>query len=143
MAMFSTSKTPSVPTTGWYGFSDGEWHHDPDLTVTPGIKPPCQSIIVMFCGRAQAQTQAAKAGYGVYVPTSQWCRGCPVYKHTHRQLFISRRSGWTITSDPASGPLYLENKARGLCPARGSRGYWQVERSEPTCVFCVLPSRLI
>ena len=117
MLMHSTSKTHSVPTTDWYGLSDSEWHHDPGLTVTPGIKPPCQSIIVMVRSRLKVTLGECN---GVYVPTSQWFRGCPVYKHTHRSLFISRTSCWKISSGPVSGTVYLENNTGGLCPARGS-----------------------
>ena len=120
MLMHSTSKTHSVPTTDWYGLSDGdgEWHHDLGLTVTPGIKPPCKSIILVFCGRAQAANDCD----GVYVPsTTQWCRGCPVYKHTHRPLFISKSYSWRITSgSDGSGALHGLNNTGGLCPASGS-----------------------
>ena len=119
MLMYSTSKTPAVPTTDWFGVSDREWHHDPALTVSPGIKSPCKSIVVMFSGILNASKECD----GEYVPTSQWCRGCPVYKHTHRPLFLSKSIGWSITSGSASGIVYIENEVGGLCPAKGSWMY--------------------
>ena len=121
--MRSTSKTPSVPTSDWYGVSDGQWVHDPGVRVTPGISPSCKSIIVIFRGEINANVCVYNDCVGVYVPTSQWSHGCPVYKHTHMPLYLSKFNGWTINSYPGTGAVHLENTVGALCPA-DQRGCW-------------------
>ena len=121
--MRSNSRTASVPTSDWFGFSEGNWVQDPGVTVTPGIIPPCKSIIIMFRGEINANVGVYNNCVGLYVLTSQWSRGCPVYKHSHRPLYLSKFSGWTISSTPGTGAGYLENRAGALCPA-DQRGSW-------------------
>ena len=136
LSLLNTSRTASMPTSGWQYADDKEWPHDPALTVTPLSdlsSATCSSITISAKGEAaRKQSQCM----GTFTPTGDYSCGRQVFS-SDRGRYLMVKAGWNswyVQRSVTAPAAYIESGCSpGMCPAhprarhsdRLSRKSWQ------------------
>ena len=131
----NTTKTASVPTSGWQ-YIGGRWHHDLALTVTPLSdlsSATCSSITISAKGEAARKVPDY---LGTFTPTGDYSCGRQVFS-SDRGRYLMVKAGWNswyVQRSVTAPAAYIESGCSpGMCPAhprarhsdRLSRKSWQ------------------
>ena len=119
-ALKNTSKTDTIPLSGWTCFAGGKYRDDPSLKISSDSPAMCGDITIEATGAAADKHPRC---LGVYSPNGMYSMGRRVFKHQTEELYLLVTSGYvvwyvleSVDADNDSS-LMLSACAPSMCPA--------------------------
>ena len=144
--MKNSSKTSSVPLTGWmyFDFHIKDFHKDTSVKIKFGelTKDDISGKV-----RVQFKNSVLKNfnHEGEYEMTGKYVNGKPIYKNNYGICLISDDKGWSIVGP---GTIIFSTSESGFCPSqscsfnlfsKGGTRVWRIRAFAALCVITILP----
>lgn len=133
--MKNTSKSETLPLTGWMYWNGKQWCSDPSVKIQFGSLSPDQQ-----CGDVRIQMRGAAADKwpkcgGLFTKTDKYFNGKPVFVN-NQSLYLHSSGVGTWSVGLKIGRFYIRSTSAGLCPAQiKTWTYWTGSEDKPADVI--------